>query len=79
MEYVALVDTHGLLLKYWLKPSSSHKVSLRGVSSQSQIFNDIKYLTLKSYVGVEHNSYYSNSFFFQKCKLFLFQSNGNFW
>lgn len=74
------MDTYGLRLKYWLKMSSSFpKVSLRGVSSQSQIFNDIKYLKVKNYVGVEQDSYYINSFFLPKNKLFLFQSDGNFW
>lgn len=80
MECIALVDTYRLWLKYWTKISSSFpKVSLRGVSSKSQIFNHIKYLTVKNYVGVEQDSYYSNAFFLQKSKLFLFQSNGNFW
>lgn len=80
MEYIALVDTYGFWLKYWLKMSSSfHKVSLRGLSSQNQIFNDIKYLAVKNYMGVEQDSYYSNLFFLQKSKSFLFQSDGNFW
>lgn len=79
MEYIALVDTYGLWLKYCLKMSSScPKVSLRRLPSQNQIFNDIKYLTVKNYVGVEQDSYYSNLFFLQKSKLFLFQSDGNF-
>jgi len=81
MEYIALVDMYGLRLKYWLKsclPLFS-KASLRALSSQNQIFNDAKCGTAKNYVGVERDSYYSNSFSLQKSKLFLFQPDGNFW
>lgn len=59
--------------------SSFSKASLRGLSSQNQIFNDANCLTMKDYVGVEQDSYYSNSFFHQRSKLFLSQPDGNFW
>lgn len=68
------------LIKILAKTMSSFsKASLSAPSSQNQIFNDAKCLTVKNYVGVEQDLYYSNLFFLQRNKLFLFQPDGNFW